>query len=347
MASLADAQSLREAFQPFFRVGAAVPSTEGLPEDETALLTRHFVSVTPENLMKPEALQPREGTFRFEAADAFLDRAKQLGLEVHGHTLVWHAQCPEWFFRDGASPASRELVLERMRKHITTVAGRYRGRIARWDVVNEAISDGPEFLRPSKWFEATGEDFLVEAFKSAHAADPQARLFYNDYQIESGAKRGKTLRLLRLLSDRGAPVHGVGIQGHWSIDEVPFDDIERAIIAFHAEGLRVAVTELDIDVVPRRVAGADISVRDRATEDPYAKGCPDEVLQRQAEQYARLFTLFRKHADKLDLVTFWGLHDGRSWLNGWPRQRTNYPLLWDRELKPKPALDAVLRAALE
>lgn len=347
MPALADAQSLREAFQPFFKVGAAVPVTAGLPADETALLTRNFVSVTPENLMKPEALQPREGTFRFKAADAFLDRAKRLGLEVHGHTLVWHAQCPDWFFRDGDAPASRELVLERMRHHITTVAGRYRGRIARWDVVNEAISDGPEFLRPSKWFKATGEDFLVESFKAAHAADAQARLFYNDYHIESGAKRGKTLRMLRLLRERGAPVHGVGIQGHWSLDQVPFDEIERAIIAFHAEGLRVAVTELDIDVVPRRVAGADVSARNVSTEDPYAKGCPNEVLRRQAEQYERLFTLFRKHSDKLDLVTFWGLHDGRSWLNRWPRQRTNHPLLWDRELKPKPALDAVLRAARE
>jgi len=264
------------------------------------------------------------------------------GMTVNGHTLIWHSQCPNWFFTDNGKPAERELVLKRMREHIAGVAGHYAGKIASWDVVNEAIDDGREYLRKSKWLTSIGDDFIVEAFIAARNADPKAELIYNDYGIEQGGKREKALRLIRDLKKRNAPITGIGIQGHWALDRVPFKAIEESIIAFYAEGLKVSITELDIDVVPRKNFGADISAREKGTDDPYVNGLPPDVQKRLADQYAQLFTLFLKHSDKMARVTFWGLHDGRSWLNGFPRRRTNHPLLFDRSLQPKPALEAVL-----
>jgi len=337
-------EGLKKAYSNNFPMGVAIPGPE-LSEAELSLLSANFMSITPENLMKPEEIHPKEGLFQFEAADRFVEFSRNRGFQVHGHTLVWHSQCPAWFFRDGNGKATRERVLMRMREHITAIVGRYRGRIARWDVVNEAIDDGNDFLRSSSWSHAAGEDFIVEAFRAARLADPEAKLYYNDYSIEQPAKREKALRLIRMLKTKGVPIDGIGIQGHWEIDRVPFDDIERSIKAFHAEGLRVGITELDIDVVPRNYSGADISATAAAAADLYSNGCPPEILARQAEQYAKLFQLFKTHADKIAVVTFWGLHDGRSWLNAWPNNRTNHPLLWDRCLAPKPALESVLRVA--
>lgn len=324
-----------------FQMGAAIPGAELRP-DERALLFANFSTVTPENCMKPEPIQPTEGVFRFEKADALVELATRQGLAINGHTLVWHQQCPTWFFLEDGQPATRERTLARMRTHIVTLAGRYAGRVQSWDVVNEAISDGADYLRSSEWLKTIGEDFIAEAFRAAAAADPQAKLYYNDYNIEQAAKREKTLRLVRDLKRQGVPIHGVGIQGHWQLDRVPYRQIEEAVIAFHAEGLEVAITELDIDVVARSVAGAEIGARDERRDDPYVDGLPEDVQRRLAEQYGQLFALFLKHRDKLARVSFWGLHDGRSWLNKWPRPRTNHPLLWDRKLQPKPALDAVL-----
>lgn len=294
--------------------------------------------------MKPGPIHPAEQRFNFAPADALVEMARSHDLAVNGHTLIWHQQCPDWFFTDDAGkPAGRELVLQRMRAHIAAVAGRYVGLVASWDVVNEAIDDGAGFLRQTKWHKSIGEDYIAEAFLAARRADPTAELIYNEYGNESGAKREKTVRLIRELKARQVPIDGVGIQGHWRLDRVPFREIEEAILLFHAEGVKVMITELDLDVVSRRTTGAEAGTRERDTEDPYAAGLPPDVQERLAEQYGRLFALFRKHHDKVARVTFWGLHDGRSWLNTWPRRRTNHPLLWDRELQPKPALNAVLR----
>lgn len=261
---------------------------------------------------------------------------------LNGHTLVWHHQCPDWFFRDGDQPAGRALVLRRMRAHVTTVAKHFAGKVQSWDVVNEAIADGDGYLRQSKWVTSIGEDFIAKAFLAARRADPKAELYYNDYGIERPAKREKALRLIRDLKKHKVPIQGIGIQGHWELDKVPFEAIEEAILAFHKEGLAVAITELDIDVVPRKYGGADVTSQQAADADPYPNGLPPEIQQRQADQYARLFALFLKHHDKISRVTFWGLHDGRTWLNSWPSKRTNHPLLWDRALRPKPAFSAVL-----
>jgi endo-1,4-beta-xylanase len=333
--------TLRKAFHKSFAMGAAIPGTN-LNKAERRLLFANFTTVTPENCMKPAALQPAEGRFRFAKADALVEMARANGLSVNAHALLWHKQCPDWFFMKNGRQAGRERVLQRMRFHIDTVAGHFAGKVQSWDVVNEAIDDKDEYLRKSKWLTSIGEDFIAEAFIAAHKADPKAELYYNDYDIERQPKRDKALRLIRDLKQRGAPIHGIGIQGHWKLDHIPFQDIEDAITAFHSKGLKVAITELDIDVGKRKTDGADVGALEQASADLYANGLPDDIQQRLADQYAQLFALFLKHQDKITRVTFWGLHDRRSWLNYWPFQRTNHPLFWDRNLQAKPALSAVL-----
>jgi endo-1,4-beta-xylanase len=338
--------AVRKAFHNSFALGAAIPGTK-LNTAERQLLFANFNTVTPENCMKPAALQPAEGRFRFAKADALVEMARANGLAVNGHALLWHKQCPDWFFMENGRQAGRERVLQRMQTHIAAVAGHFAGKVQSWDVVNEAIDDKDEYLRKSKWLTSIGEDFIAEAFIAAHKADPQAELYYNDYDIEQQPKRDKALRLIRDLKQRGAPIHGIGIQGHWKLDHIPFQDIEDAITAFHSEGLKVMITELDIDVGKRKTDGADVGALEQASADLYANGLPDDVQQRLADQYAQLFALFLKHQDKITRVTFWGLHDGRSWLNYWPFQRTNHPLFWDRDLQAKPALSAVLALTRE
>jgi endo-1,4-beta-xylanase len=339
-----EAGTLKGAFAGHFAIGAAIPGAE-LNDAERQLLGKQFTTVTPENCMKPQWLHPEEARYNFARADALVEFAQASGLTVNAHTLVWHNQCPDWFFTAGGKPAGRDLVLKRLRDHIAAVAGHFAGKVVSWDVVNEALDDGKGYLRKSKWFTTIGEDFIAEAFIAAHQADPKAELYYNDYNIEQPAKRGKTLRLVHDLKARKVPITGVGIQGHWKLDQIPFEDIETSIEAFHAEGMKVMITELDIDVVTRRTSGAEAGAVETVEADPFAKGLPPEIQKRLADQYARLFALFLKHSDKISRVTFWGLHDGRSWLNSWPSKRTNHPLLWDRSLNPKPALKAVLAAS--
>lgn len=333
--------SLARAYADCFGVGAAIPGAE-LNQAERHLLFSQFSAVTPENCMKPAPVHPSEHQFDFAKADALVAMARAQGLTVNGHTLVWHQQCPDWFFADGGRPAGRSMVLGRLRAHIAAVAGHFAGKVQSWDVVNEAIDDGTAYLRKTQWLDTIGEDFIAEAFVAARQADAHAELYYNDYGIERPPKRDKVLRLMRDLRQRGVPLQGIGIQGHWQIDRIPFRDIEEAILAFHGEGLRVMITELDVDVVPRVAAGSEAGLREEGREDPFAHGLTPEVQRKLADQYAALFDLFIKRRKMIGRVTFWGLHDGRSWLNYWPRRRTNHPLLWDRALRPKPALSAVL-----
>jgi endo-1,4-beta-xylanase len=343
--------SLRKAAGEKFTIGVGI--SDRIPERPTdwPLLITHFSAVTPENCLKPNPVQVSEGNFNFAGSDAFVDFATSKGLGVIGHCLVWAKddRTPPWFFRDGTNSVSRDLLLKRMKTHIETVAGRYRGRIAMWDVVNEALDDGTNFLRPSGWTAACGEEFITKAFEYAHAADPKALLLYNDYNNELPAKREKLVRLVRSLRDKGVPVHAVGLQGHYEIDQVPIADIEVTLVAMRELGLKVVVSELDIDVIPRGGWWADGGKNRAELEklDPYRDGCPPEILQRQAEQYAQLFRIFRKHAEVIARVSFWNLHDGQSWLNYFPWRRVNHPLLFDREGKPKPAFDAVLKVLEE
>jgi endo-1,4-beta-xylanase len=341
--------SLAQAFAGRFAIGMALGQRETADPAVLALVARHATAVSPENIMKPGPLQPRPGAFSFAAADAFVALAAERGWTVYGHTLTWHIQGADWMFTgpDGA-PAGRESVLERQRTHIATVAGRYAGRIRAWDVVNEALADGggAEDLRDSPWSRACGWDFVPNAFRAAAAADPQAQLLYNDYMIESEPKRSRALRLVARLRAEGCRVDGIGIQGHWTLDHPPIADIEAGIRAFAAAGLAVHITELDVAVLPRQAVGADLQARDGTVADPYRDGLPPAMQERLARRYAEIFACFVRNADAIERVTFWGAHDGASWLNDWPvKGRTDHPLLFDRALQPKPAFAAVLAEA--
>jgi endo-1,4-beta-xylanase len=340
--------SMQAKFGSRFTVGVALGGQ--VPDDyspaERDLVLKQFGSVTPENCMKMTEIQPAEGQFRFEQADALAAFAKKHGLQLVGHTLVWakDERTPAWMFRDGDKPASRELVLKRMRDHIKTVVSRYRGQVACWDVVNEALADEEPFLRPSHWLSIVGPEFIAKAFEWTREADPDALLVYNDYNVELPKKREKLMRLIYELQKQNAPLGAVGIQGHWEVDNVPFRDIEALLGLMKKENLQVMVSELDIGVVPRGVWWADGGKNREAIAktNPLAGGCPPELLDRQARQFADLFQLFMRHADSVDRVTFWDLHDGRSWLNSFPWKHAEYPLLFDRAAVPKPAFKAVM-----
>ncbi|MCY2953150.1 MAG: endo-1,4-beta-xylanase [Planctomycetota bacterium] len=246
-------KSLRRAAANLFEIGVGINDHIADRAADHALLLAQFSIVTPENCMKPAQVQAVQGKWNFTRADAFVDFAAKNGLKVVGHCLVWAKddRTPEWFFRDAQKPAGRQLLLDRIRQHIETEVMRYRGRIAMWDVVNEALDDGAEYLRPSGWSTACGEEFIAKAFEYAHAADPKAMLIYNDYNNELPGKREKQIRLLRSLREKNVPLHAIGLQGHYEIDRVPFKDIEDTLIAMRPLGVKVVISELDIDVIPR------------------------------------------------------------------------------------------------
>jgi endo-1,4-beta-xylanase len=243
--------SLRERFGSRLQLGCAVGNA--FDAADRALLTHHFAQVTPENCMKPEPIHPTPERFDFAEADRFVDFAEVHGLQVVGHTLCWHQQSPAWFFDPGADRRSPE---QRLAAHIETVVGRYEGRIAAWDVVNEAIADRGDDLRDTPWLNALGERYLATAFEHAAKAAPHAKLYYNDFNLELPEKRARALRVLRRLQDSGVRVDGVGIQGHFMLDQVPFEHLDESIERFAALGLDVMFTELDLDVVPRPDCGA-------------------------------------------------------------------------------------------
>lgn len=340
--------SLTKATGGRFEIGVGVSDLIAEQPEKWDLLKKHFTILTPENCMKPQSFQPSEDQINSTRPDQFIDFALKNNLRVVGHTLVWAKddRTPPWFYLDGDKPASKEVLLERMRKYIRTEMGRYKGKIAMWDVVNEAIDDGSEFIRPSGWQKACGEDYIAEAFRCAHEIDPDALLIYNDYNNELPGKREKMLRLITSLQAKKVPLHAIGLQGHYEIDRIPLKEIEDTIIEVKKLGLKVVVSELDIDVVPRGRWWADGGKyrEEMASLNPYKDGCPADVLQRQADQYAALFAIFNKHSDSILRVSFWNLHDGDSWLNYFPWNRVNHPLLFDRDQKPKPAFHAVIKA---
>ncbi|MDX2039300.1 MAG: endo-1,4-beta-xylanase [Isosphaeraceae bacterium] len=346
VAAASEETTLRQAARSRFLIGAAVGS-RGIAKAETAgLLSREFDSLTAENEFKPQSVQPSRGMFRFAEADKIAAFAEARGMKLVGHTLCWHSQSPSWMFRgDDGKPLPREEALRNLEAHIKAVAGHFRGKVVGWDVVNEAISDRPdEYLRDTPALRAIGEDYILKAFEFARAADPEAELYYNDYGNESPKKLEKTIRLIRSLKAGGAKVDAVGIQGHFRLDAADTPErLDRAIAAYAKEGVKVVISELDVDVLPRGTTGANVGDRERSGADPYTKGLPAEVAAKQAKYYARIFEVVLRHPGVVTRVTFWGTHDGASWLNMWPVfRRTNHPLLWDRSFEPKPAYRSVI-----
>ncbi len=352
------AETLKDAYAGAFKIGVAVGGgvLSGRDPASLAILERHFNSITPENAMKPQPINPRPGVYNFEQADAIVEFAEARGMFIVGHTLVWHNQTPQWFFVDeNGNPNTPEQQLERMRSHIEAVAGRYAGRVHAWDVVNEIIGDDGDYRHDTAWVRTVGDGDLVvrKAFEYAAQYAPDAELYYNDFNAWRPSKVQGIVRMVKMLQEAGVRIDGIGMQGHWGLNYPKNEYIEAAIEAYAALGLKVMITELDIDVLPISREGQVIGrvlqdplfqLEEFATWlDPYKDGLPPDVEQALADRYAELFEIFYRHRDKIDRVTFWGIHDGVSWKNGFPVPgRTNYPLLFDRARNPKPALERVL-----
>ncbi|WP_111309803.1 endo-1,4-beta-xylanase [Confluentibacter sediminis] len=371
----ASQKTLKEAYAGKFLIGTS-NDMRGLSEAELTSVKTQYDINTPENCMKPQPIHPSEGKYNFDTPDAMIKWSEEHGLKTWGHTLVWHSQTAPWFFQaenpeveeaaervrrprgnwDPNAPrpsmsemwrnsikgdmASRDVVLERLKNHIMTVAGRYKGKVVGWDVVNESIEDGgdgtTENLRDWSWYKVVGPEVLTLAFKWAHEADPNAKLYYNDYNIEQGAvenkgKHASSMLLLKRLIAEGAPITGVGIQGHWHLDS-NLADIEKAIENYASLGLRVSITELDVTATGNNSGAFGVNQGD--------KKIPAENYQKQAEVYKELFKIFMRHSDVIDRVTFWGISDTRSWRRG------QDALLFDGQLQPKPAFQAVIEASL-
>ncbi len=319
-------------------IGVAVNQRQFDGADATAvdIITKQFNQISPENVLKFQPTQPAADRYTFDAADRYVQFGVDRHMQVIGHNLVWHSQTGAWVF-EGADgkPADRDTLLTRMREHIRTVVGRYKGKIHGWDVVNEAIDEDGS-MRKSPWQVGIGDDYVAKAFEFAREADPDAELYYNDFNLEKPAKRAGVIKLVQDLQARKLRIDGIGNQAHWRLDTPSIDDIDKALVELHATGLKQMYTELDINLLPNTPRGADPSIA-----NPYADGVPNEVQQQLARRYADVFGVFLKHRDAVTRVTFWGLSDADSWLN---RGRVNYPLLWDRQRRPKPAFDAVVDA---
>ena len=323
---------LKDYFRDDFPIGVAV-SPRSLTGPDAPLILQQFNSLTPENVMKMAPIHPEENRYNFGEADSIVAFAQAHGLRVRGHNLCWHQQAPAWLFKDAAgNPVTKAVLLQRLKDHITTVVNRYKGKVYAWDVVNEAISDdSTQFLRNSPWYKICGEDFIRKAFEYAHAADPGAQLFYNDYNTERPEKRERVYRLLKELLDEGVPINGIGLQAHWSIYEPADKDLRDAIERFSSLGLKIQITELDISVYPWEKNNRNKQASDN---DTYTAG----RQQKQSAQYTRIFDIFREYRSVITGVTFWNVTDRHTWLDDYPVPgRKNYPLLFDTEGQPKEA----------
>jgi endo-1,4-beta-xylanase len=350
--------TLKEAYKDAFKMGVAVNDAivSGQDKASEAIVVKQFNTITLENSMKAGLINPQPGVFRFEPADAYVEFGKKNNMFIIGHTLVWHNQTPAWFFQDeNGKPKSKEVVAQRLHEHIKTVAGRYAGKVDAWDVVNEVIDDDGSY-RPTTWVKGIGDgDELVKmAFKYAAQYAPNTELYYNDFNAWRPSKRDGIVRMVKMLQKEGIKIDGIGIQGHWGLNYPKTEYIEAAIEAYAALGIKVMITELDVDVLPLtkegQVIGQGMSEKQFQNEefktflDPYQNGLPGAIQKQLADRYAELFGIFYRKRDKIDRVTMWGIHDSMSWKNGYPiPNRTNYPLLWDRNKQPKPAFDAVLK----
>lgn len=327
--------SLKEAFSEHFLIGAAVNPRTIIHQKE--LLAHHYNSLTAENEMKFESVHPSEDTYTFEAADQIVSYAREHRMKLRGHTLVWHNQTTDWLFKDNRGGlCSKELLYNRLQSHIDTVVKRYKNDIYAWDVVNEAISDHEdEWLRPSKWLTIAGAEFIAKAFEFAHAADPDALLFYNDYNESNPVKRDKIYKLVRTLLDQGAPIHGVGLQAHWNLYDPSLKEIREAIEKYASLGVQLQLTELDVSM---------FKFDDRRTD---LLAPTEEMLELQAQRYESIFGLLREYKDVISSVTFWGAADDYTWLNDFPvRGRKNWPFLFDEQHQPKPAYYSVMNRSL-
>lgn len=343
---------LKDAFDGKFLIGMAMntPQITGKDLRANSLIVKHFNSIVAENCMKSEVIQPVEGEFNFTLSDQFVDFGVKNNMFIIGHTLVWHSQAPKWFFTDAKGlTVTREVLIERMHKHISTVVGRYKGRVQAWDVVNEAVNDDGT-MRETPFLKIIGSDYLKLAYQFAHEADPDAELQYNDYSMAKPEKRNAVVKMVKELQAEGIKITAIGMQGHIGLDYPSESDFENSIEAFAALGIKIMITEMDITVLPepQKNMGAEISINMNydSIMNPYKNGLPDSVAGLLSDRYVAFFKLFLKHKDQISRVTLWGLTDSDSWRNGWPiRGRTDYPLLFDRNYKPKSFVETIMNEA--
>ena len=338
--------SLKETFKNDFLIGTALNPWQIQQKDTAAtrLVLQHFNAITPENSMKATHLHPEWNRYNFTIADQLVAYSQQHNIKINGHTLIWHSQLPN-YVRNITSADSLRLY---MKEHITTIAGHYKEKVFSWDVVNEAL-DGNGSMRKSIFQKLLGDDYIIEAFRLAQQAAPDAELYYNDYNIEGLTKRRAAVVLIKKIQAAGVRIDGVGIQGHWASGHVPLADIEQSIQEFSALGIKVMFTELDLTVLPTPYRRDVVDVSERLLPNtnetnPWPNGLPDSKQTELSKSYADLFRLFLKYKDKISRITFWGVYDGQSWLNNFPiAGRVNYPLLFDRNYQPKPAFDSVIK----
>ena len=344
--------TLKDAFADKFYIGTALNEGQITGKDTAAVVVikQQFSAIVAENCMKSEELRPQEGEFDFSLADQFVDFGEANNKFITGHCLIWHSQAPKWFFIDSeGNDVSREVMIERMKDHIYTVVGRYKSRIKGWDVVNEAFMEDGSW-RESKFYQIVGEDFVKLAFQFAHEADPDAELYYNDYNEWYPGKRDAVVQMIRDFKAEGIRIDGIGMQGHIGMDSPSVEEYEAAIEAYAGEGMKVMITELDMSILPhpRKDVGADISTSFEYQQqlNPYTEGVPGSEMEKWDNRMLDFFRLFLKHSDVISRVTLWGVSDATSWKNDFPvRGRTDYPLLFDRNYQPKSIVPKLIEEA--
>ena len=340
--------TLKSALADKFYIGTALSPWQISGRDSLTadIVTRHFNAIVAENCMKSESLQPREGEFRFQQADELVAFGEQHGMHITGHCLIWHSQLPHWFCTDEQGHnVSPDVLRQRMKAHISTVVGRYKGRVKGWDVVNEAIMEDGSY-RKSKFYEILGEEFIPLAFQYAHEADPEAELYYNDYNMYFPGKREAVCRLVKQLRERGLRIDAVGMQGHIDLHHPSLEEFEKSIETYAGAGVKVMITEFDMSALPSPWHSANISdtLSYEQRMNPYVNGLPDSISVQWNARMMEFMQLFIRHADVITRVTAWGVTDGNSWKNGFPiRGRTDYPLFFDRQYRPKPFIEELIR----
>ncbi|MBR6337518.1 MAG: endo-1,4-beta-xylanase [Ruminococcus sp.] len=351
---MSNVSTLKSAYENYFKIGAAVSSAGiGLYK---GLLGEHFNSITPENELKYTSTEPEEGKFTFDEADRIFDGARELGIKVRAHAPVWHAQTPDWIYKDGDRPAAPELIYERIEAHTKALCERYNDDVYAWDVVNEAACDEPNDLSPtyrdSEYFKLCGEGFIVAAFRAMDKYSPGAQLFYNDYSECIPAKRERIVRLIRTLQEKGCRIDGFGMQQH-HFAAPDYDEIKRSIEVYASLGLRLHITELDVSLMATLNHGLDRLKPGDAGFADYVREAlhpTPERLEMISGIYLKLFEIYRSYRDVIDCVTTWGVADDYTWLDSFgmgedmPKLK-QYPLMFDTAHKPKSCVGRLIERA--
>jgi len=344
--------NLKDALKNKFYIGTAISPQQywGRDTADVNIIKQNFNAVAAENCMKSALIQPKQGEFKFKDADQFVKFGKENNMWITGHCLIWHSQLPKWFCVDeNGNNVSPDTLKARMKSHISTLVGRYKGRVNGWDVVNEAIMEDGSY-RKSKFYEILGEEYIPLAFQYAHEADPDAELYYNDYNEWYPGKRAAIVKLIKTLKDRGLRIDAIGMQGHIGMAYPSIEEYEAAIKDYTDAGVKVMITEFDLSILPspKKEVGADIATNFEYQKqlNPYTEGVPDSVSIKWTNRMADFFRLFLKYQGKVSRVTMWGVSDGVSWKNDFPiLGRTDYPLLFDRNYQAKPIVAEIIKMA--